>query len=222
MFLFQNRITSLFYSFTFCLTVLLITSCDRSVSNTSKANNIGILPIGIVPVAEVDSVQNALYKMYGKTVVVLDAVDLPKMAYTEVRYPRYRADSLLRFLSNVKPDSIGIILGLTKQDISITKYQANGVDIKEPEWKYKDFGIFGLGRVGGAVCVVSSNRLHKNVSDKLFFKRLTRIASHEVEHVLGLHHCEEKKCLMNDANESIKTIDKSTGNLCRKCWNRIQ
>ena len=30
--------------------------------------------------------------------------------------------------------------------------------IKEPEWMYKDFGIFGLGRVGGTPCVVSSNR----------------------------------------------------------------
>jgi len=118
-----------------------------------------------------------------------------------------------------RPDSIDILLGLTNQDISITKYDGN--KIKDPEWKYKDFGIFGLGRVNGTVCVVSSNRLHKGVSSKTFYKRLTRISCHEVGHVLGLRHCPEEKCLMNDANESIKTIDKSTGNLCESCWTKI-
>src|SRR5690606_16536482 len=117
-----------------------------------------------------------------REVVVLPVVDLPKMAYTEIRYPRYRADSLLQWTDDHKPDSIAIILGLTNQDISITKYKAGTKEIKDPEWMYKDFGIFGLGRVGGSTCVVSSNRLKSGVSDRTFYIRLTRIACHEVGH----------------------------------------
>ncbi len=179
---------------------------------------IGIQPYGNIADREVDSVKNSIEKMYGFEVVVLNKVDLPEMAYTEIRYPRYRADSLLHWLTYHHPDSIDIAVGLTNQDISITKYKEGTREVKDPEWMYKDFGIFGLGSVGGNACVVSSNRLHKNVSSKTFYKRLMRITCHEVGHVLGLRHCPEPNCLMNDANESIKTIDNSTGDLCQDCW----
>ena len=182
---------------------------------------IGIQPYGEIKRSEIDSVKSAIETMYKREVVILSAVDLPKMAYTEIRYPRYRADSLLHWTAAHKPDSIAIVVGLTNQDISITKYKEGTREIKEPTWMYKDFGIFGLGQVGGAACVISSNRLHKGVSDKTFFIRLNRIACHEVGHVLGVQHCPTQSCLMNDANESIKTIDKSTGVLCDKCAKAI-
>ena len=182
---------------------------------------IGIQPFGRVSEEQVDSVKTAVERMYDFEVQVMEAIPLPDMAYTEIRYPRYRADSLVEWLDNNRPDEYDIVLGLTDQDISITKYKKGTKEIKEPEWKYKDFGIFGLGRVSGSVCVVSSNRLHKNVNDRTFYKRLNRISCHEIGHVLGLHHCPEPNCLMNDANESISTIDKSTGVLCQSCKEAI-
>lgn len=182
---------------------------------------VGIQPLGSISAKEVDSVANAVEKMYGFETVILIPSALPQSAFTEVRYPRYRADSLVLWLPSIKPDSITFILGLTNKDISVTKYKAGTREIKDPEWKYKDFGIFGLGSVGGAACVVSSNRLHKGVSDKTFYTRLTRISCHEMGHVFGLRHCPKANCLMNDANESIKTIDNSTGVLCQKCWAEI-
>lgn len=187
----------------------------------TKPKTVAIQPFGNIQSAEVDSVKSAIETMYDRKVVILPVLDLPKMAYTEMRYPRYRADSLLAWTAKNKPDSIAIIVGLTNQDISITKYKPGTKEIKEPERMYKDFGIFGLGQVGGTGCVVSSNRLHKGVSDKKFYIRLNRIACHEVGHVLGLHHCPIKSCLMNDANESIKTIDRSTGVLCDNCAAKI-
>jgi archaemetzincin len=184
---------------------------------------IGILPFDDFPKRDIDSVKNALENYYNFDVVILDKVDLPQMAYTEIRYPRYRADSLLDWMSVRDYDTIDIVIGLTTKDISITKYKdASRTKIKEPEWKYKDFGIFGLGRIKGEVCVVSSNRLSVGVSKELFYKRLTRIACHEVGHVLGLHHCPNKNCLMNDANESISTIDNNNGELCADCKKEIQ
>ena len=184
---------------------------------------IGILPFGEISGREVDSVKTAIQRLYGFEVKVLDPVQLPKMAYTEIRYPRYRADSILLWLGGHIPDSLDMMVGLTNKDISVTKYlDARRLKIKEPEWQYRDFGVFGLGSVGGSTCVVSSNRLwHKTNDDKVFYDRLKRISCHEVGHVLGLHHCPVPDCLMNDANESIGTVDKSTGKLCDKCRQQI-
>ena len=184
---------------------------------------IGILPFENFPQEEMDSVKAGIEKFYKKEVRILEKVDLPKSAYTEIRYPRYRADTLLNWVSDLRYPEIDIILALTTKDISLTKYtDATKSKIKEPEWKYKDFGIFGVAYIGGTGCVVSSNRLSAGVSKATYIRRLVRISAHEVGHVLGLPHCPNKRCLMNDANESIKTIDNSTGDLCDECWKKIE
>jgi archaemetzincin len=187
----------------------------------SGPTRVGIQPFGKINDNEVAKVKESIEEMYDFEVVILNRRKLPDMAYTEIRYPRYRADSLVDWISNHVPDTVDLVLGLTNKDISITKYKKGTMEIKEPAWQYRDFGIFGLGRVGGNACVVSSYRLHKDASSALFYKRLTRISCHEVGHVLGLHHCPKPNCLMNDANETIKTIDRSTGNLCESCWEKI-
>ena len=65
---------------------------------------IGIQPYGEIKRSEIDSVKSAIETMYKREVVILSAVDLPQMAYTEIRYPRYRADSLLHWTAAHKPD----------------------------------------------------------------------------------------------------------------------
>lgn len=205
----------------------LITLWDHSKEQSSteitdEKTVIGILPFGNFPGNDIDSVQTALKNMYELEVIVLESRPLPANAFINVKSPRYRADSLLDWMASQPFEGADILIGLTAEDISTTKYKdASRTKIKEPESRYKDFGIFGLGRVAGDVCIVSSFRLKSGVSKKTYFKRLTRIASHEIGHVLGLHHCPEKKCLMNDANESIQTIDVSTGELCKNCWSKI-
>ncbi len=187
----------------------------------NRPTKIGIQPLGDIADREVDSVKSSLEKMYHLKVIVLKNKELYQPAYTTRRVPRYRADTLLHWLSRECPDHVDIVVGLTNKDISITKFKKGTHEIKEPQSQYIDFGIFGLGKVGGDACIVSSNRLHQNVSDKKFYNRLSRISSHEVGHVLGLNHCPTKQCLMNDANESIQTIDKSTGELCDDCHRKI-
>lgn len=196
-------------------------SCQNVNKSTQSKDVIGILPYHGMKSAEIDSVKVNLEITYGLKVVILNEVELPQSAYTTRRSPRYRADTLLRFQNRIKPDSISIIIGLTNKDISNTKFDPKTLDIKEPQNVYVDWGIFGLGQVGGESCVVSTYRLHNNVSKKQYFTRLNRISTHEVGHVLGLFHCPTSKCLMNDANETIKTIDKSTGKLCEKCLSKI-
>lgn len=202
------------------IVIAFFVSCSESggFGSWNSKKVVGIQPFGDISLSEIDSVKSSIIEMYEFEVVILNHQPLPKNAYTEIRYPRYRADTLVQWLSDNRPDSIDIIVGLTNKDISVTKYKGNTREIKEPVWQYSDFGIFGLGRVGGHACVVSSNRLNGNASTKAFYKRLTRITCHEVGHVLGLHHCPKEGCLMNDANEKIATIDNSSGVLCESCW----
>jgi archaemetzincin len=202
------------------LTIAFFVSCAETgeFGTGSSKKVVGIQPFGDISSREIDSVMSSIIEMYDFEVVILKNEALPKNSYTEIRYPRYRADTLVQWLSDHRPDSVDIIVGLTNKDISVTKYKDNTREIKEPTWQYCDFGIFGLGRVGGQACVVSSNRLHGNASTADFYKRLTRITCHEVGHVLGLHHCPKEGCLMNDANEKISTVDNSTGVLCEACW----
>ncbi len=201
--------------------LFLITSCDTEQLFSPSEKTIGILPYKGIQQTDIDSVKLTLEKTYGFDVVVLNEIELPQSAFTNRRSPRYRADSLVRYQKRIIPDSISIIIGLTHKDISTTKIDKNTNQIKEPQSTYVDWGIFGLGQVGGQSCIVSTNRLHQKVNRETYFTRLKRISTHEVGHVLGLYHCPTPNCVMNDANESIKTIDNSTGNLCNSCWSEI-
>src|SRR6056300_607873 len=128
----------------FVVGIIYFSPAARNVVGIDPAPTIvGVQPLGDVPDSEIVAVINAVREMYDYQVVELKRQDLPEMAYTEIRYPRYRADSILTWLcdeayQSAKPDSINIILSLTKADISITKYNKETGEIKDPEWKYRD------------------------------------------------------------------------------------
>lgn len=168
----------------------------------------------------VDSIAVALMKEYGARVHIATPLPLPERAFTAVRSPRYRADTLIAWLRGVKPDTIDHIIGLTDQDISHTKYAA-GRTIKEPRSKYRDFGIFGLGYLNGPSCVISTFRLG-DCSEQRFFDRLCKITVHEVGHNRGLPHCTDQACVMRDAVERISSIDEAQRSFCAKCRKRVE
>jgi len=178
-----------------------------------------VQPLGEVPVAQLDSVRSALMAVHQARVLMAVARDLPASAFTTVRTPRYRADTVIAWLRGVKPDSVDLILGVTAQDISITKYDALGA-IKEPIGKYRDFGIFGLGYIGGPSCVVSTFRLGEGRS-AVFFDRLMKVTVHEIGHNRGLPHCADPSCVMRDAVERMSSIDAAGRTLCLRCAGSI-
>ncbi|WP_052467096.1 matrixin family metalloprotease [Psychroserpens damuponensis] len=195
------------------LLLSIVFSCSK------RTIKIGIQPYGDIDTTILSSISEILKTSYQADVYILDKTELPKTAFTNIKSPRYRADSLLIDLKSHIPDSIDYILGITSKDISTTKRITDG-SIKKPESKYQDWGIFGLGYKPGQSCVVSTFRI-KHVKTSLFKSRLQKIAVHEIGHNLGLDHCDTKKCVMQDAVESINTVDLANFKLCNRCLDKI-
>lgn len=183
-------------------------------SQQSKTSVVGVLPFSGFESKYTDSVASIITRQYGFEVIVLETQELPKSCFINVKSPRYRADLLLKYLRKIKPDTIDVMLGLTHKDISITKKDKWG-KVKKPASKYEDWGIFGLGYRPGDAAMVSIFRL---VKPGLTNERLQKVVIHEIGHNLGLKHCtQNKNCVMDDAAESIRTIDAAGFNLCGHC-----
>lgn len=139
------------------------------------------------------------------SVIILPETNLPSSAWYPPR-SRYRAEKILKYLNTLRNGSYTKITGLTSKDISTTKDSIY------------DWGIFGLGELGGPTCVVSTFRLKKNsISKNVFLRRLLEIVNHELGHTFGLDHCTHSRCIMEDAKGTIKTVDNSSGTLCNAC-----
>lgn len=189
------------------------------VSCAEQPKTIGIQPFGDLNLTYCDSIKVALEKVYPNTVVILNKIEIPEHTFVNIKSPRYRADDLIEYLKGSQPKGIDFTIGLISKDISTTKKGVDG-KVKEPKSRYEDWGVFGLGYRPGPSCIVSTFRL-KNSNSKLFFSRLQKIAVHEIGHNMGLKHCPNEGCVMQDAAETIKTIDKVKLELCGECLGKI-
>ena len=197
----------------FIVICLYTISCNGNRPNTSIVGKEVVPPIKITvpkvvpiiidvqPFSDISSEQTTyvfteLKKIY-PSVELKTAIPLPEEAYYPARN-RYRADSLLNFLS-VQTKSNHVVIALTSKDISCTNEN------------YADWGIIGYGFCPGNACVVSTFRLDKNnVLEQLF-----KASIHELGHTQGLDHCADKTCFMRDA-EGKNTTDEEK-DFCPKC-----
>jgi len=157
---------------------------------------------------DVALVQRALRIMTGMQTHLLPRVELPAVAFYPPRH-RYRAERLLDYLDTRLPHDDGTrgmrILGLT------------GVDISTSKGPYPDWGVVGLGRMGGASCVISAFRCRMKANDPTQVReRLAKAAVHETGHTLGLEHCPTRGCLMEDAGGRVATFDREL-DFCGHC-----
>ena len=166
---------------------------------------VAIQPFGKVKAEDVAAVKAGITELYAVSVEVLPEKPLPKSAYYAPR-DRYKADLILEVLEFEAHADITKVIALTASDIS-TKKDEN------PDW-----GIFGLGRLGGKSCVVSTFRLRAGkANDEQFRQRLVKVVNHELGHTFGLPHCPTAACLMRDAGGKIATVDGETGKPCAAC-----
>ena len=202
---------------------MLVAACNTTGEFKPEVDKtiIGIQPLSLNDYWIADTLQQAIEEYYGIRTVVLPGTPIPNEAVVHIKSPRYRADSIIRMLRRNKPDSLDFIVALTSKDISTTKRMGDR-SIKQPESKYKDWGVFGLGFRPGPTCIVSSFRLKKGVGKKKFTERVKKVALHELGHNFGLPHCTfDDHYIMRDANETIKTIDKEGMVLCSSCKGKI-
>ncbi len=171
-----------------------------------------ILVLGRVPAPLVDAVKQGLEAALPVRVTSVDHGRLPKAAWYAPR-KRYRADKLLDHLATWlgdAPDGTRV-LGLTAVDISTTK------------GRHRDWGIFGLANLAGPAAVVSTYRLRRKARDAGQIRfRVVSTAVHETGHTLGLPHCAEPRCVMQDAGGSIANTDGGTGLLEPGCTAQLR
>ncbi len=199
----------------FLLLVILFTSCQSDNHTISKIEHarqaikkankptIAILPFNDVNGNLIADLKSNIQKQLTADVFILNSTALPTTAFYKPRQ-RYIADSLLEFLKKSNLNKYEKIIGVTTKDISTRKG-----DIE-------NWGILGLGSCPGEACVISSFRAGKNkVSDKIFLRRMTSLALHELGHTYGLQHCSTLVCLMKDAEGKMNLDDGDT--YCEKC-----
>ncbi len=173
----------------------------------SPPMEICFVPLGKQDKALLAVAERGTTYLYGAEVRVLRKRRLPKAAYYKPR-GRYRGEKILDYLdTETEHLPVGarcdVMVGITTVDISTTK------------GSHKDWGILGLGSIGGRSAVVSSFRMKKRASRAKQKRRMVSTVNHEIGHVLGAPHGGAPGCLMNDAQGTVKTIDKETGLLCQ-------
>ncbi|MES2440701.1 MAG: archaemetzincin [Verrucomicrobiota bacterium] len=170
---------------------------------------VAIQPLGPVRPADIRKVKEGIAGLYAVTVEVLPEKPLPKIAYYKPRN-RYKADDIVEVTGIQEPARAHKIIALTTRDISTTTDES------------EDWGIMGLGQIGGRACVVSTFRLRAGkAGDALFSARLVKVVNHELGHTFGLGHCPTAGCLMQDAKGKIATMDGENGKPCADCSARL-
>jgi archaemetzincin len=174
--------------------------------NYLKPNTkIYIQPLGNVSQSYINLVKHSVKTFYGYDCVVRPKKEITKDMLSPIK-KRIDANKALR-----KNHSNDNLLILTEKDICHYKNKEN------PEW-----GVFGLGLRPGKTCIISTFRMHKRVSVKKTLERLEKVVLHEIGHNLGLNHCTNNKvCMMNDANGTIKQVDEEKVWFCNKCRAQI-
>jgi archaemetzincin len=199
----------------FLVTIVFLFSCSKDTSIEKEKRIVGIQPYGKFSNEEAKLISFVIDSFYRLETKVLPSKELPKSAFTKIKSPRYRADSIIKIQNRNIPKNVYYVLGLTNEDISVTKNDKTG-KILEPKWKYCDFGIMGLAYKPGKSAIVSKFRI-KSKNNKTEMTRLRKVAVHEFGHNLGLSHCPDKNCVMTSAAEKLTTIDNEKLELCTKC-----
>jgi archaemetzincin len=201
------------------IAIILALAAVPACSNKEVSDpTVGLQPFDTVPSVWLDSITAALEREHGSRVYILPIRMPPSSAITHTKTTRYRADSLLSHLLRIKPDSIELILGVTRHDMSTTKYGVDG-KVLEPASRYTDWGVFGLGHRPGHASVLSSFRLGEG--HQLLIQRMQKVAVHEIGHNRGLPHCENNSCVMRSAAERLSTIDAEQASMCDRCRHAV-
>jgi len=85
---------------------LICSACKNFVRSFHKSPLAAIQPLDDFHKTIIDSICGSVEGVYGFGNIILNKVNLPESAFVHTKVPRYRADSLLRFLTRIKPIAV--------------------------------------------------------------------------------------------------------------------
>ncbi|OWY19497.1 hypothetical protein C7N43_26545 [Sphingobacteriales bacterium UPWRP_1] len=180
--------------------------------NCAQIPQIALVPMGFTDAAMLHLLQTEISDFYNASVTITAKVEMPAAAWYAPR-SRYRADTIIAILARSKQyAAYDKVIAITGKDISTTKGQ------------YPDWGILGLGFCPGKSCVVSTRRLKKSATGAQHLQeRTVKVALHELGHTFGIPHCaNSSKCLMRDAEGTVKSVDAEEKYLCPRCRGMVK
>ena len=199
--------------------LLFSAGCTRPTPGLARVKTIAIQPIGQYNSQQLPFIRKEISSFFNRPVIILPPIGMPASFLNRSKGKRYSADSIISFLSARKGDTLSEIVGYTSLDIYTNIRDSTG-QVKEPRLKYGVWGIMGLGFCPGTACIVSDRRLKTN-DPKKFEHRLRTLFLHEIGHNLGLPHCLNAHCIMQDVRGKVSTIDSSFNDYCTACRQNI-
>lgn len=202
------------------LSFFMLMACEQKTVSPPPQSvvKLAVQPYGNFSNQETAIATKVLDSFFDLDIAVLPAKILDPRAFMQIKMPRYRADSIIKFQKEyIKDGSFDYILGLTNKDISTTKKEKVHLDPT-----YRDWGILGLAYRNGNSCVISTDRMNKKKEPKKFGLRFKKVVIHEFGHNLNLPHCPKTSCVMTSAVESMKNIDKAQIAFCELCVSKMK
>ena len=190
-------------------------NADPSEKQAPKPLVVHLVPLGDVSDETLTDTATALRAHAPVDAVIEARRALPAKTMSSEK-GRYRSELLLDFLDQL-PLTFSTasgdhdkVMGVAAIDIVADK---NG----NPNW-----GILGLGALDGRCSVISTYRMKRafekggGAPEPLVHERLWKITLHELGHTLGLSHCPNVGCIMQDGHGTVKTVDAETA-FCPSC-----
>ncbi|MBN2202915.1 MAG: archaemetzincin family Zn-dependent metalloprotease [Candidatus Aenigmarchaeota archaeon] len=166
-----------------------------------------IVPISIIPQRVLDTVQNELENINIKSRV------MPKLSVPEDSFNRWR-----------KQHNAEVILTKLANESAVKFIDKNipTIMLIDSDLYFKGLSfVFSLENPTISCFIVSIARMRPEFYDEtpnlnLLAERATKEVIHEVGHHLGLHHCDNRECVMN-FSPSVGDIDSKQKYFCESC-----
>jgi archaemetzincin len=187
---------------------------SKHVVPTKEENIIYLQPIGkfdTVQIKQIELVRQYLQLFFQLETVVLKDISndiIPKHAKRigDMEQEQFLAGYILdSVLKKEKPNKRIALMAITEKDL-----------YPKPEWSF----VFGLASYRDKIAVSSIYRMQKEADFNLCLDRFSKICSHEIGHMFGLHHCIEANCVMNGTN-SMSETDSHSIRLCSLCQRKL-
>lgn len=171
-----------------------------------------LVPIGETPLAPVHDAADDLARITGLSARISpDRMSVPDDSY-DVRRGQFQAPRLLQRLRAARTGPDGWIRRGSTLVLGIAT-----VDLFAPGLSF----VFGQADTVGGVSVISLARLYpafygRNHEVDAFRRRTAIEAVHEVGHLLGVHHCDDRHCVMFYSS-TIADSDRKGPLFCTAC-----